>query len=154
MKHAKMQPAGATGVKTLLRFPAGLLNWSNTKTRLVAIHTISQPALSTFLQNIERRILVIIAARSLTNCYTSASNAKPLSSKIWYGEKIMVYQRVLKNAKYCPLCNGDTSVTDSRPNNNAIGLVRTRKCKACGHRFTTIEITTAEFYELINSKEK
>ena len=66
----------------------------------------------------------------------------------------MVYQRVLKNAKYCPLCNGDTSVTDSRPNANAIGLVRTRKCKACGHRFTTIEITTAEFYELINSKEK
>lgn len=62
----------------------------------------------------------------------------------------MVYQKVLKNAKYCPQCNGDTLVTDSRPNNYAIGLVRSRKCKACGHRFTTIEITTAEFYELIN----
>lgn len=34
----------------------------------------------------------------------------------------------------CPLCSSDTAVIDSR------GTRRRRKCKACGHRFSTREV--------------
>lgn len=34
----------------------------------------------------------------------------------------------------CPICSADTAVIDSR------GTRRRRKCKACGHRFSTLEV--------------
>ena len=43
----------------------------------------------------------------------------------------------------CPQCQATKSeVTDSRP--NRAGLRRRRKCVACGHRWTTYEMTIAE----------
>lgn len=38
----------------------------------------------------------------------------------------------------CPLCNGPTSVVDSRPDEESVH--RRRKCLDCGHRFGTIEL--------------
>lgn len=57
----------------------------------------------------------------------------------------------------CPLCGGQTAVVDSRPSEDDI--TRRRECRACGHRFTTIEIDldlyeriTPPDYDMIRSK--
>ena len=38
----------------------------------------------------------------------------------------------------CPRCLKATRVYDSRPNGDYV-VVRYRECKACGHRFKTLE---------------
>lgn len=46
----------------------------------------------------------------------------------------------------CPACGGGTCVTDSRPSGDVIR--RRRKCYACGHRMTTMEIPHEIFADL------
>lgn len=46
----------------------------------------------------------------------------------------------------CPICQGGTGVTDSRPSGEAIR--RRRKCYSCGHRLTTMEIPHDLFHDL------
>lgn len=38
----------------------------------------------------------------------------------------------------CPVCGGKTCITDSRSDGETVR--RRRKCRECGHRFTTEEI--------------
>jgi transcriptional repressor NrdR len=41
---------------------------------------------------------------------------------------------------YCPVCNNkETSVVDSRPNNEGMVIRRRRECDKCHYRFSTIE---------------
>ena len=43
---------------------------------------------------------------------------------------------------YCPVCNHhDTSVIDSRLNQDGTAIRRRRECGACGYRFSTLEET-------------
>lgn len=49
----------------------------------------------------------------------------------------------------CPLCNGPTSVVDSRPDEESVH--RRRKCLDCGHRFGTIELD-ADLWEKMQQK--
>lgn len=38
----------------------------------------------------------------------------------------------------CPICNGETKVKDSRPDEDSVR--RRRECLVCQHRFSTVEI--------------
>ncbi|MDO9509925.1 MAG: transcriptional regulator NrdR [Candidatus Magasanikbacteria bacterium] len=41
---------------------------------------------------------------------------------------------------FCPVCNNkETSVIDSRPNNDGMIIRRRRECNKCSYRFSTIE---------------
>lgn len=40
---------------------------------------------------------------------------------------------------YCPICNGDSKVLDTRTNEGENTVKRRRECVACGKRFTTYE---------------
>jgi transcriptional repressor NrdR len=40
---------------------------------------------------------------------------------------------------FCPTCDGETGVIDSRLTNKSQTTRRRRKCKSCGARFTTLE---------------
>lgn len=46
----------------------------------------------------------------------------------------------------CPLCNGKTAVRDVRV--KGADLRRRRICLSCGHRFSTIEISTDDLATL------
>lgn len=46
----------------------------------------------------------------------------------------------------CPSCNGATRVYDTRKSPQRI--TRRRKCKECGHRFATIELSRTELDNL------
>ncbi len=51
----------------------------------------------------------------------------------------------------CPVCMGNTGVSDSRP--APFGVRRRRCCKECGHRFTTYETELSDsgkFVELLD----
>lgn len=39
----------------------------------------------------------------------------------------------------CPVCQGQTEVTDTRPRNNGEFIWRRRKCVKCKHNFSTTE---------------
>lgn len=45
-------------------------------------------------------------------------------------------------ADRCPLCGGDTKVTDTRP--TEASLRRRRCCLVCAHRYTTYEVVSAD----------
>lgn len=45
-------------------------------------------------------------------------------------------------ADRCPLCCGDTRVTETRPTDAS--LRRRRVCMVCAHRFTTYEVISAD----------
>lgn len=45
----------------------------------------------------------------------------------------------------CMKCGGETQTIDSRPDD--ITVRRRRKCKDCGHRFTTFEFAAEDFVE-------
>lgn len=50
----------------------------------------------------------------------------------------------------CPTCGADSGVIDSRKINGNRTERRRRKCKACGQRFTTIEVPVEEMpYKLL-----
>lgn len=52
----------------------------------------------------------------------------------------------------CPDCGKDkTYVSDSRGNKDASKRRRRRFCEVCGHRFSTVEITDAEYRALIGN---
>jgi transcriptional regulator NrdR family protein len=40
----------------------------------------------------------------------------------------------------CPVCGERTLIYDSRPDESGESVRRRRKCRVCGHRFTTIEV--------------
>lgn len=44
----------------------------------------------------------------------------------------------------CPICNGETTVVDSRSTTDG-ALRRRRECKKCKHRFTTFEFVEGSF---------
>jgi transcriptional regulator NrdR family protein len=52
----------------------------------------------------------------------------------------------------CPICNGKTSVSDSRPEDDCIN--RTRKCAECGHTFFTVEIDRDLYERLVRKNDK
>lgn len=43
----------------------------------------------------------------------------------------------------CPKCQGPTQVMNSRGNEGRTSIRRRRKCKKCGHRFSTVELIVA-----------
>ena len=52
-------------------------------------------------------------------------------------------------SNFCPNCGIKSKVIDTRPASSAIDRIRRRReCLACGHRYTTIEITL-ETYETL-----
>lgn len=51
----------------------------------------------------------------------------------------------------CPVCGGNTKITDSRGNVESVR--RRRECRECGHRFTTIEIEADLLQNLEKAKE-
>jgi transcriptional regulator NrdR family protein len=40
----------------------------------------------------------------------------------------------------CPVCGERTLIYNSRPDKSGESVWRRRKCRVCGHRFTTIEV--------------
>jgi transcriptional regulator NrdR family protein len=48
----------------------------------------------------------------------------------------------------CPQCKGSTTVIDSRE--QTTGTTRRRKCKDCGTRFETRELTEADHQSLVD----
>lgn len=46
----------------------------------------------------------------------------------------------------CPICDGETRITNSRPDYDYVR--RRRECTECGYRFTTLEIDK-DLYERI-----
>lgn len=51
----------------------------------------------------------------------------------------------------CPICGGDTKITDSRGNVESVR--RRRECIDCRHRFTTIEMEVDLQQNLEKAKE-
>lgn len=52
----------------------------------------------------------------------------------------------------CPRCGSqDTHVCDSRGNRDSSRRRRRRFCEGCDHRFSTVEITLAEYEALLGS---
>ena len=43
----------------------------------------------------------------------------------------------------CPMCDGETKVTDSRPKVDSVN--RRRECLECGFRFKTVEVDVDYF---------
>lgn len=48
------------------------------------------------------------------------------------------------------MCNGDTTVVDTRKNVDSV--FRYRKCRECGYRFSTVEIDE-DFYSRLHTKQ-
>lgn len=55
------------------------------------------------------------------------------------------YHKVYAIACFCRQCGEKSKVVDSRPLQDAIGLMRVRKCDKCGARWKTIELMYDEF---------
>lgn len=61
------------------------------------------------------------------------------------------------NARTCPMCMAeDSRVRDVRVNSVTEILERRRECRACGHRWTTVEIPRSAYGKFIreNKEEK
>jgi len=52
----------------------------------------------------------------------------------------------------CTECDGATKVVDSRPAGNF--RIRERRCKECGHRFVTVEMTKELAERIFNLKKE
>ena len=48
--------------------------------------------------------------------------------------------------KFCPKCNADSFIYDSRIKENKV--IRRRKCEKCGHKWMTIEINYWDYEKL------
>jgi hypothetical protein len=57
-------------------------------------------------------------------------------------------------ANECPICHGKCGVRNTSHDEEDPGLIRNRKCKSCGHKFTTIEIEMGDLWNLIDSGKK
>ena len=49
----------------------------------------------------------------------------------------------------CPECKADSEVSETRE--RPYGIRRRRKCKACGHRWSTVEIPVEELDKVSNA---
>lgn len=52
----------------------------------------------------------------------------------------------------CPVCNGETHVVDSRPQED--GVQRRRECMECKKRFKTVEIDSEMYQKLLYAPTK
>lgn len=52
----------------------------------------------------------------------------------------------------CPVCGGQTRITDSRSDGETVR--RRRECRECGHRFTTREIDNDMLKKLTKKENK
>lgn len=61
------------------------------------------------------------------------------------------YHRVFSLVSECPKCKCRSTVWDTRMDDNAIGLIRKRKCPQCNLHWKTIELNCDEFMEAYNA---
>lgn len=57
------------------------------------------------------------------------------------------YKKVFSIACYCPNCGEKGRVYNTRPDEDPVGLVRSRRCWNCGKRWRTVELFYNEFKE-------